>query len=108
MHISTVYGLIIDAHDDQLPVGLIAQLVECCSGGAEDRIRVSFRPECSALSFATALVTLKLFSPAVQNEISLVKMSINKIHRNSHEIFLWTISVVVCSLFVIHPICCHC
>ena len=50
---ATVYGLIIDPHDDQLPVGLIAQLVECCPGSAEDRIRVSFRPECSALSFAT-------------------------------------------------------
>ena len=60
MHISTVYGFIIDPHDDQLPVGLIAQLVECFPGGAEDRICVSVRPECSALSFATASVTLKL------------------------------------------------
>ena len=29
-HISTVYGLSIDPHIDQLPVGLIAQLVEHC------------------------------------------------------------------------------
>ena len=37
-----MYGLIIDPHNDQLPVGLIAQLVECCTGIAEVRVQVPF------------------------------------------------------------------
>ena len=43
MPISTVYGLIIDPHNDQLSVGLTAQLVEHCTGIAEVRVRVPFR-----------------------------------------------------------------
>ena len=35
-----IYGLIIDPHDDQLPVGLIAQLVEHCIDNAEVRVRI--------------------------------------------------------------------
>jgi len=38
--ISIIYGLIIDSHNDQLPVGLIAQLVEQCTGIAEVRVRI--------------------------------------------------------------------
>ena len=37
---STLYGLIIDPHDRQLPV----QLVDHCTGIAEVRVRVQFRP----------------------------------------------------------------
>ena len=33
-----IYGLIIDPHNDLLPVGLIAQLVEHCTGIAEVRV----------------------------------------------------------------------
>ena len=42
-HTSTIYGLIIDPHNNQLPVGLIAQLVEHCTGIAEVRVLVPFR-----------------------------------------------------------------
>ena len=38
-NISTIYGLIIDSHNDQLPVGLIAQLLEHCTGIAEVSVR---------------------------------------------------------------------
>ena len=44
-HISTIHGLIIDAHDDQLPVGFIVQLVEHCTGIAEGRGQVLLRLE---------------------------------------------------------------
>ena len=40
-----IYWLIIDPHNDQHPVGLVAQLVELCSGIAEVKVRVPFRPE---------------------------------------------------------------
>ena len=43
--LSTIYGLMIDPNDDQLPVGLIAQQVEHCTGIAEARVRVPLRPE---------------------------------------------------------------
>ena len=36
---------LIDPHKDQLPVGLIAQLVEYCTGIAGVRVQVLFRPE---------------------------------------------------------------
>jgi len=38
--ISFIYRVIIDPHNNQLPVGLIAQLVEHCTGSAEVRVRV--------------------------------------------------------------------
>ena len=44
-HVSSIYGLIRDPHNDQLPVGVTAQLVEHCTGIAEVRARVLFRPE---------------------------------------------------------------
>ena len=40
LYISIIYGLGIDTQNDKLPVGLIAQLVEDCTGIAEVRIRV--------------------------------------------------------------------
>ena len=40
----TFNGLIIDPHDDQLPFGLMAQLVEHCSSIAEVRVQVLFVP----------------------------------------------------------------
>ena len=40
-----VNGLIIDPHNDQLPVGLIAQLVEHCTSIAEVRVWIPFRPK---------------------------------------------------------------
>ena len=48
------YRLTIDPRIDQLPFGLIAQLVEYCTGIAGGRVRVPFRSEFSGLSFATA------------------------------------------------------
>lgn len=41
---STIYGLIRDPHKDQLPVGLITQLVEHCTHFAKVRVWVPFRP----------------------------------------------------------------
>ena len=38
MHVSIVYGFIIDLHNDQLPVGLIAQLAEHYTVMAEVRV----------------------------------------------------------------------
>ena len=38
LHISTIYRLIIDPHNDQLLVGLISQLVEHLTGIAEVRV----------------------------------------------------------------------
>ena len=35
-----ILGLIIDPQNDRLPVGLIAQLVEHCTGIAEVRVRI--------------------------------------------------------------------
>ena len=35
MYIFTIYGLVVDPHNDKLPVGLIAQLVAHCTGIAE-------------------------------------------------------------------------
>ena len=40
----TFNGFIIDPRDDQLPVGLIAQLVEHCSSIAEVRVQVPLMP----------------------------------------------------------------
>ena len=39
-HYLHIYELIIDPHNDLLPVGLIAQLVEHCTGIAEVRVQV--------------------------------------------------------------------
>ena len=36
-----------EPHNGQLPVGLIAEMVRCCTGIAEIRVPVSFRPEIS-------------------------------------------------------------
>ena len=46
-YISTpiIYGLIVNPPNDQLPVGLIAPLVEHCTGIAEVRVGIVFRPE---------------------------------------------------------------
>ena len=42
---STIYGLIIDPHNDYLPIGLMAQLVKHCSGITDVRVRVLFRAD---------------------------------------------------------------
>ena len=42
---STIYRLIMDWHNDQLPIGLIAQPVKHCTNLAEARVPVLFRPE---------------------------------------------------------------
>ena len=41
-----IYGLLINPHNDLLPFGQIAQLVELCTSIAEVRVRISeiFRP----------------------------------------------------------------
>ena len=44
LHRSTICGLIIDPHHYQLSVGLIAQLVECCTGIVEVTVWVPFTP----------------------------------------------------------------
>ena len=35
-----IYGLLIDPHNDQLSVGLIAQLIEHCTGILEVKVRI--------------------------------------------------------------------
>ena len=40
-----IYLLIVEQHNDQLPVGLIAQLAEHCTSFAEVRVLDPFRPE---------------------------------------------------------------
>ena len=40
MYRSIVYGLIIDLHDEQLLVSVIAQLVEHCISIAEVKVRI--------------------------------------------------------------------
>ena len=42
-HRSTIYGLLIDPYNDQLPVCLIVQLVEHCTSITEIRVRVPSR-----------------------------------------------------------------
>ena len=44
-HISPIYGLMIDPHNGQLAVGLIAPLMEHCTCIAEIMVQVLFRPE---------------------------------------------------------------
>ena len=65
----------LDPHNDHLPVGLIAQLVEHCTGIAEVRDRIPFGPEFFRSFFRYCLrsiaelrwsLTLKLFQFAVQ------------------------------------------
>ena len=81
-HISTVSRLIIDPQNDQLLVGLIAQLVEHCTGITEVRVWVSFRPEffrsslhyCSSSILMTAkIINIEIVSIYSSNEISLIK-----------------------------------
>ena len=58
-NISTIYGLIIDSHNDQLPVGLIAQLEEHCTGIAEVSVWVTFRPEFFRAFFPYCITKLR-------------------------------------------------
>ena len=44
LQMETILMLVSVLHNDQLPAGLIAQLVEQCTSIAEVRFRVSFRP----------------------------------------------------------------
>ena len=46
-HISTIYGLMTDRHNDKLSVGPIAQRIKHCTGivDLEVRVRVPLRPE---------------------------------------------------------------
>jgi len=39
-----IYGVIIDPHNDQLPFGLVDQLVQHCPGIAPEMVRLLFRP----------------------------------------------------------------
>ena len=49
LHTFTIYGLIIDPHDVQLLVGLIAQMLEHCAGIPEVRVGVPFQAWISLL-----------------------------------------------------------
>ena len=55
---SPLHGFIWDQQIDQLLVGLLAQLVEHCTGIAEVKwVQIPYRPECfSGLLFTTTLV----------------------------------------------------
>ena len=55
---STIYGFIIDPHNDQLSVILIAQLVEHYTGIAEVSVRVPFRSEIFRLFFRYRLSSI--------------------------------------------------
>ena len=46
-----IFGLIVDPHNDLLPVGVVAQLVEHCTAIAEVRVRIPRLPR-SCLSSA--------------------------------------------------------
>ena len=67
---SIICGLIIDSHNDLHPVGLIAQLVQDCTGVTEFRGFVPFRPiffYCSScIAKLRRSLTLKLFPSVVQ------------------------------------------
>mgnify|MGYP006973431312 CR=1 FL=1 len=54
-----IYGLIIDPHSDWLPVDLIAQLVECCTGIAEVSVRIPVQAWIFQAFLAAAEVALK-------------------------------------------------
>ena len=68
-HTSTIYRLIIDSHNDSLPISLVAQLEEHCTGIAEVRVWVPVRPfVCYCLRSIAKLrrsLTLKLLFPSI-------------------------------------------
>ena len=58
IYVLIICGLIIDPHNDQLPIGFIAEMVELCPGNTEIRVSYTFisiqmnvvhsRPLCSS------------------------------------------------------------
>ena len=56
--ISTIYGLIIDPHNNKSPVGLLAQVIEHCTCMAQVRIRVPFRQLWIFQTFHSPLLSL--------------------------------------------------
>ena len=66
----------IDPYNDQLPVGLIAQLVEHCTGVAEVRVRVPSRPflhhRLVGAAKTAKITRIKIGSIRSANEISLI------------------------------------
>ena len=69
-----IYGLIIAPHNDLLPVGLITQLVEHCTGIAEVRVGIPFRPK-----------FLWLFQAFFRCCLSSAKMRWSLIHSTQHS-----------------------
>ena len=68
MHLSTIYGLIIHTHDDQLPIGLKAQLPGHCMALQ----RSGFKPPSGLKTFVTAevaYVTVKIINIDIVNNI---------------------------------------
>ena len=68
-----IYGLIIDPHNHQLLVGVIAQLMEHCAGIAEVWVRVPFRPEFSNSFLLANNINLENVSIGSSYEMPLIE-----------------------------------
>ena len=63
---------VIDPRNDQLPVGLIAQMVENNTGIAEVRVRVALRLLLKKRSTTAKMIKIKIVSIRSSNDISLI------------------------------------
>ena len=71
VYISRIYGLIMDLHNDLLPVGPIAQLVEHVIRIAEVGVKVPFRPFfCYCLRTVPTIVIAHTFCASPDTRIS--------------------------------------
>jgi len=65
-------GLHLGPNNDQLPVCQIAQLVELCTGIAEVRVGVPFRPFAKLHNKTAKIINIKIDSIRSSNGISLI------------------------------------
>ena len=63
---------VIDPRNDQLPVGLIAQMVEDNTGIADVRVRVALRLLLKKRSTTAKMIKIKIVSIRSSNDISLI------------------------------------
>ena len=63
---------VIDPRNDQLPVGLIAEMVENNTGIAEVRVRVAFRLLLKKRNTTAKMIKIKIVSVRSSNDISLI------------------------------------
>ena len=75
---SSLHGFIWNQHSNQLPVGLLAQLVEHCPVSQGSGVQTSYRPESfSGLIFTTAQVVFITAQIAFMFKTSYVKKKFN-------------------------------